>query len=162
MLTKNQKRPSFYFSTTFATRQPLTAKACFVEVSVYTFTMAENETWKQYGELSKLSPPRERLVQALATTKLNPEIALDFGCGSGRDSRYLLSQGWKVDSLDADKSSLLMLEEICDAETDLKTIHTCFQNVSFLPDRYALINASYSMPFCEPSYFQQVWTSLQC
>lgn len=51
---------------------------------------------------------------------------LDFGCGSGRDTKYFLSQGYQVDAIDGS-------EEICrlaSAYTGIPVRHMLFQELS--------------------------------
>lgn len=51
---------------------------------------------------------------------------LDFGCGSGRDTKYFLSQGYQVDALDGS-------EEMCrlaSAYTKIPVCHMLFQELS--------------------------------
>ena len=51
---------------------------------------------------------------------------LDFGCGSGRDTKYFLSQGYQVDAIDGS-------EEICrlaSAYTGISVCHMLFQELS--------------------------------
>lgn len=56
-------------------------------------------------------------------------IILDLGCGSGRDSKYFLNQGYEVVAVDGS-------EEICKIAseyTDLCVIHSTFQH--YRPDK---------------------------
>lgn len=53
------------------------------------------------------------------------DYILDFGCGSGRDTRYFLESGMKVDAIDGS-------EKICKIASDytgIKVRHMLFQNL---------------------------------
>ena len=50
------------------------------------------------------------------TSKLKPaSLILDFGCGSGRDTKYFLEHGYKVDAIDGS-------EELCKAASEFTGI----------------------------------------
>lgn len=59
------------------------------------------------------------------TSKLAPSsLILDFGCGSGRDTKYFLKQGYQVEAIDGS-------EELCKAAskfTGITVKHQLFQN----------------------------------
>lgn len=51
------------------------------------------------------------------TSKLAPSsLILDFGCGSGRDTKYFLKQGYRVEAMDGS-------EELCKAASKFTGIH---------------------------------------
>ena len=51
---------------------------------------------------------------------------LDFGCGSGRDTKYFLSQGYQVDAIDASEENC----RIASAYTGISVCHMLFQEMS--------------------------------
>ena len=71
---------------------------------------------------------------------LDPEARiLDLGCGSGRDSRYFLDQGYKVTSVDG-SVKLCAIDSICMNNNDnTKTIFfiRCFQDIQEHPSPLA-------------------------
>ena len=66
------------------------------------------------------------IIQKIFLEKLKPAShILDFGCGSGRDTAYFLSRGYKVDATDGS-------EEICRFASDytgIKVKHQLFQEL---------------------------------
>lgn len=66
-------------------------------------------------------------MQERFLTKLEKgSYILDFGCGSGRDTKYFLEQGYKVDAIDGS-------EELCKLAgeyTGMKVKHMYFQELS--------------------------------
>ncbi|MBD5513702.1 MAG: class I SAM-dependent methyltransferase [Lachnospiraceae bacterium] len=61
----------------------------------------------------------------------HPAVILDFGCGSGRDAKAFLDQGYQVDAIDGS-------EELCKLATDYTGIQVChmlFQELSAI-DKY--------------------------
>jgi len=58
-------------------------------------------------------------------------VILDFGCGSGRDTKYFMSQGFQVDAIDGSQN----LCEIASAYTGIAVRHMLFQDLAD-KDRY--------------------------
>jgi tellurite methyltransferase len=82
------------------------------------------------------------------------------GCGGGCDSRALIRLGWEVDALDSNAAALKIAELSCNSNPKLKPLQANFEEVSFLPNAYDLINAGFSLPFCHPSSFANFWRNL--
>jgi SAM-dependent methyltransferase len=84
-------------------------------------------------------------------------LAIDLGCGAGRDTRELLRRRWRVLAVDNQPDAIRFLRSIVPAKhrTRLRTRVASFESVK-LP-RCDLINASYSLPFCRPERFNRFW-----
>ena len=63
----------------------------------------------------QLSPTHSEILEA--TQYLQGGLALDMGCGQGRNSLYLNQQGYQVDAWDVNPRSLQKLQEIITAES---------------------------------------------
>ena len=76
------------------------------------------KTLKYYNESSELFKKDTVNVdfsdiQDKFLTYLEPgSLILDFGCGSGRDSRYFLNKGFKVDAVDGSEEMVKIAREI--------------------------------------------------
>ena len=55
---------------------------------------------------------------------------LDFGCGSGRDTKYFLSKGYEVDAIDGSKEMCAIAE----AFTGIKVKHMMFDELDILDE----------------------------
>ncbi len=124
-----------------------------------------SRNWSDYYKAIANRPPRETLLTALInfeseTRKAGGRIAIDLGCGEGRDTVELLHQGWKVIAIDGEKEAISRLLKRTDINTAL--LQTCiaqFENIQ-LVESVDLINASFSLPFCAPESFSDLWNKI--
>jgi tellurite methyltransferase len=107
--------------------------------------------------------PRSSLLRALDYFQDHPPAvkkALDLGCGNGRDTFALLEAGWEVTAVDISREAIAHIQTSVDpAYTDrLRLVCGSFEQAPW--GEYSLINAGFSLPFCSPSGFSAVWSSL--
>ena len=118
-------------------------------------------SWSSFYDASKgADPPRDTLVQALDAWEQPPGIALDLGCGAGRDTLALLAAGWRVHALDAEPEALARLEALVPAERRdrLTPVLGRFETAELPPAD--LVNASFALPFCPPAAFPGLWRAI--
>lgn len=120
--------------------------------------------WSEYYKNTVDKEPDKTLVFAenLIKDKKN-KLALDIGSGTGSDSIYLLEKGFKVIALDQEKNALDILKSKSLRKYRHKLIleENLIQNYKIENNTYDLINASYSLPFCNKSDFLKVWKNIQ-
>lgn len=107
------------------------------------------------------APAHPSLLQALEHWTGDPGLALDLGCGAGRDSLELLRRGWRVQAIDEQARALAALKaQVCDADRPrLHTVQARFDDLR-LPIAQ-LINASFALPFCAPPAFPGLWQRIE-
>ena len=112
--------------------------------------------WKAYYDTVVDRPPRKTILTALSAFK-QPGIALDLGCGDGRDTVAMLRQNWTVLALDKEPEAIARLL----ARSHINTQQLTTQIVSFeelqISPSVDLINASFSLPFCSLEAFPNLW-----
>lgn len=121
--------------------------------------------WATYYERTSGRPPRSTLRFALRRFDENwrkdPKpalpLAVDLGCGGGRDTLALLRQGWRVLAIDAEPASIEALERAAGALgiDDLATRTERFETATV--PRALLINSSFALPLCPPKAFHEMW-----
>jgi len=116
--------------------------------------------WGPYYDAAKAGTPRETLLQALDLFDSQPadaRLAVDLGCGEGRDTVELLRRGWRVLAIDAEHEAISRLRARPEATGSdlLETEVASFEEADW-PEP-ALVNASYALPFCPPAAFPAVW-----
>ena len=85
--------------------------------------------------------------------------ALDLGCGAGRDTRYLLSQGWRVTAVDREATGLAILAQMEDER--LRTVQSAIEDFDFEPERYDLVSAQFSLPFIPRRRFWETFERIK-
>lgn len=131
---------------------------------------AAKRDWPAYFKAVEGKPARDTLLRALelfekewaATPPSRPKepFAIDLGCGSGRDTFELLRRGWRVLAIDATPMAIDLLRGQL-APGHLARLETRVEGFEAITlPRADLINASYSIPFCDPESFPRLWQEI--
>ncbi|NPD04782.1 class I SAM-dependent methyltransferase [Nocardioides sp. zg-1308] len=115
----------------------------------------ERPTWQAYNEAQLTRPVRplaKRLLEHAGPG--NGRAALDLGCGSGVETRALVTAGWRVTAVDSDPSMPDRLQDLV-AGGDVTAVVGDLRDVA--PGRVALVHSSLSLPFVPSTDFAFVW-----
>src|SRR5579885_3828650 len=86
--------------------------------------------WKEFYKFTKGQPPWSLLVKAVSIVS-RKENALELGSGAGRDTIYLLEQGFHVTAVDKDPDSMAILQEL--PQQNLRLVQSGFEDFTFEP-----------------------------
>jgi SAM-dependent methyltransferase len=122
--------------------------------------------WARYYEVTAERPAWATVRRAIelfaaegAATAgdAGPRLAVDLGCGAGRDARELLASGWRVLAVDREPAAIEALESATAAHhrDALETQVADLADVVVPPCH--LVNASLSLPFLAPDAFWATW-----
>ncbi len=133
---------------------------------------AEKRDWPGYFKVVLGKPPRETLLSALdrfdrereidavRSAQTDAPLAIDLGCGEGRDTLELLRRGWRVLAIDSHPNAFdLLLPRVATAVRGALTARVAAFEGLTLPGA-RLVNASFSLPFCEPRHFDALWSKI--
>ena len=109
--------------------------------------------WGRYYDATG-DKPRDTLLAALGGFA-SPGLAVDLGCGAGRDTLELLRWGWRVVAIDSEPEAIRRLRASTGDDERLETQVARYEEAE-LPS-CDLLNASWSLPFCPPGVFGVVW-----
>ena len=70
--------------------------------------LALKRDWKAYYDVVANRPPRKTLLTTLAAFE-EPGVAIDLGCGEGRDTVEMLRQNWAVLAIDQNPDAIASL-----------------------------------------------------
>jgi tellurite methyltransferase len=125
---------------------------------------SNSESWRAYYAKTGKRAPRATLVFALdrfAAEGARPAalLAVDLGCGSGRDTVALLERGWRVLAIDAEPAAIEALgtrpELTAEARARLETRVARFEDARW--PACDLVNASFALPLVPPAAFPGLW-----
>ena len=99
------------------------------------------------------------MVKKFIDMNIRPENAIDLGCGAGRDTIYLIKNGWKVLSIDKENTREIISSKLDNEELknfDFKCQD--FENIEL--EKNNLLVANFSIPFCNKDYFNELWNKI--
>jgi len=118
--------------------------------------------WARYDDNSASKGPCIPLKAAFKMLEGLPTdaVAVDLGCGSGRDTAALTQFGFRVVAIDGRREALMRVLHRRDVDRRRLTCQLAsFPDVD-LPQDVQLINASHSLHFCPPTRFMGFWAYL--
>jgi tellurite methyltransferase len=123
--------------------------------------MSQASGWAAYYQQLRDRPPRRTLLAALDAFGETPAdaLAIDLGCGDGRDIAEILRRGWSVVAVDAEPEALRQLAAR-ELPGTITPIAARLEEVP-LPLGVQLVNSSFAMPLCEPERFHELWTRIR-
>ena len=120
--------------------------------------------WALYYRKTGHRPPRPTLVRALDSFDLEGRprdaLAVDLGCGSGRDTIEILRRGWPVLAVDAAEEAIaaLLARDDLPPEAGIRTLVRRHEELEM--PRCDLANAGFSLPLCPRPAFPAVWCKI--
>jgi tellurite methyltransferase len=115
--------------------------------------------WREFYDAVAERPPHDTVLDALQRFAREGRhgLAVDLGCGDGRDTVELLRRGWRVVAIDSEPEAIDRLRtrtaDLADAA--LETLVALFEDATW--PAADLVNAGFSLPFCPPEHFEGVW-----
>ena len=115
--------------------------------------------WQEFYELTLKRPADPSLEFALTrVSDGTPKIAVDCGCGAGRNTALLRERGFEVHGFDPDaKSGEFYTERFAGDDGVSFSQASC---LSYAYPRASIVVASYSLFFCPADEFDRSWSRL--
>ena len=91
--------------------------------------------------------------------KIKPSNAIDLGCGAGRDTIYLIKNGWNVLSIDKEDTGKFISSKLNEEEIKrFRFVRQDFENIEL--EKNNLLVANFSIPFCKKDCFNELWNKI--
>ncbi len=122
--------------------------------------------WAGFYRWTARRPPRELLLRTLdhigwETKRPRRRSAIDLGFGAGNDSLELLRRGWRVLGIDQQLAAIRFLSRRVPPRrrNSLTLLQAPMEGLT-LPSS-DLVYASFSLPFCDPAAFPELWATIR-
>ncbi len=99
------------------------------------------------------------IVKKIIDLNIKPENAIDLGCGAGRDTIFLIKNGWNVLAIDKEDTEEIISSKLDNEE--MKKFRFTSQDFECVKlEKTKLLVANFSIPFCKKDYFNQFWNKI--
>lgn len=113
--------------------------------------------WTDYQNRTYNKNVYKLLIYFFNNYKINN--AIDLGCGSGNETVYMIKRGIKVTAIDRQLNRDFILDRLNDTEKqNISFNENDFESVKI--DKTDAVIAFFSIPFCNPKYFNQLWDKI--
>lgn len=101
-----------------------------------------------------------KLIENIKELSTDIQNIIELGCGVGRDTVYLLKNGYNVLGIDKEATESLIRAKLTENEnSNFKFIQSDFENLNKLP-KTDLVLSLFSLPFCSPNKFDELWENI--
>ena len=132
----------------------------------------DSEYWARYYEVTVERPAWETVRAAIERFKAEDDVAagsgrerrprrerlaVDLGCGAGRDARELLRAGWRVLAVDREPAALQVLAAAAGPMLGARLATRIGDLATVAIPPCDLVNASLCLPFLAPDAYAATW-----
>jgi SAM-dependent methyltransferase len=113
---------------------------------------------KKYYDNTKDAKPNYNVKRFI---DLNTKVgnAIELGCGGGRDTVYLIKNGWNVLAIDRENVESRITEKLNEEELKcFKFLRQRFERLEL--EKNDLLVANFSLPFCNKNNFEVLWNKI--
>ena len=116
-----------------------------------------NNIEKYYSNTKNAKP--NYTVKRFIELKIKPGNAIEIGCGAGRDTVYLIKNGWNVLSIDREDTKEIISSKLDNEEIKrFRFNKQNFENIEL--EKNNLLVANFSIPFCNKTCFNEFWNKI--
>ena len=113
---------------------------------------------KKYYKNTEFAPPHQ-IVKKFISMNIIPKNAVDLGCGAGRDTIYLIKNGWRVLAIDRQDTKKIICNKLNNQEKRrFRFEMQNFENITL--EKNNLLVSNFSIPFCQKDYFYEFWKKI--
>lgn len=99
-------------------------------------------------------------VKKFIKMNIEPSNAIELGCGAGRDTIYLIKNGWNVLAIDREDVETRIREKLQKNQMNkFKFLKQNFEDIQL--EKNNLLVANFSLPFCNKNKFKELWNKIK-
>ena len=99
-------------------------------------------------------------VKEFIKLNVRPWNTVELGCGAGRDTVYLIQNGWNVLAIDKENVESRIAEKL--SKDKLKKFKFSKQKLELLElEKNDLVVANFSLSFCNKNDFKELWNKIR-
>ena len=99
------------------------------------------------------------IIRKFIEMKIKPSNAIDLGCGAGRDTIYLIKNGWNVLSIDKEDTGKFISSKLNEEEIKrFRFVRQDFENIELENNKLLITN--FSISFCKKDCFNELWNKI--
>ena len=116
------------------------------------------ENIKKYYKNTENALPNP-MIRKFINMNIHPSNAIDLGCGAGRDTIFLINNGWKVLSIDREDTKEIISNKLNNEEIKKFRFNSQkFENIKL--EKTNLLVSNFSIPFCNKKHFYMFWKKI--
>lgn len=116
--------------------------------------------WNKFTKTTKNRKPVNFLKEAVKILGTIRGRALDLGCGAGVDAKYLAENGFEVEAIDFNETSIKQTKELCSG-LPVSAIQQSVASYSIIPNTYRLIIAWNILSFLAKDESRKILLNIQ-
>lgn len=114
---------------------------------------------EKYYDNTKNAEPNY-IVKEFIKLNVRPGNAVELGCGAGRDTVYLIKNGWNVLAIDKENVKSRIVEKL--SKDELKKFKFSKQKFECIElEKNDLIVSNFSLSFCNKNDFEKLWNKIR-
>lgn len=114
---------------------------------------------EKYYDNTKNAEPNY-IVKEFIKLNVRPGNAVELGCDAGRDTVYLIKNGWNVLAIDKENVKSRIVEKL--SKDELKKFKFSKQKFECIElEKNDLIVSNFSLSFCNKNDFEKLWNKIR-
>lgn len=115
---------------------------------------------EKYYNNTENKPANKNVQYLINQIKPTPSTAIDIGCGAGRDTVFLIQNGWKVLAIDQNDVEERINKRLTKEEKhSFRFSRQQFENIEL--EQANLIVSNFSLSFCDKDEFSRLWNKIK-
>lgn len=115
---------------------------------------------EKYYDITETKPPNKIVKYFIENIAVSPTKAIELGCGAGRDTIYLIKNGWNVLAIDKSDVEERISKRMNSEELKrFRFSKQKFEEVEL--EEVNLIVANFSLSFCDKNKFNELWRKIE-